>query len=358
MKARFQWHPKAQLVGEAPQLHHALSGQPFRIGGGGHLVAGLGQFETLTSGSIAAPRRILRSMESWIRSFEVNARLFDIGPGMRVAVLGGLEQSLALYGAIEALHLGAELHFLGHMRPDRQGLALADVDVIYATPAQLRMLKGIALPHLRHIILGGAKLDMGLRQDLAVMTDAAIHEFYGAAETSFITLAGGDAPAASVGSPYPEVEIDLRLGQVWVRSPYLFDGYIGAGSAVWDDGWLSVQEMGRMEGGYLYLSGRAGRMVTVADQNVFPEEMEAQMAGLPGITEIAILPKYDPLRGAIMVAVIQGDAGNEAQILAQARQLFGVLKAPRWVIWRQDWPKLVSGKTDLRALQAEVDAWR
>lgn len=357
MKQQFSWHAKARLVGEVPQilrekLQFALSGQPFRIGGTGKLAAVAGQFETLTSGSLAEPRRILRSMESWIRSFEVNAGMFGIGPGVRVAVLGGLEQSLSLYGAIEALHLGAELYYMGGMRPDRQAQACADVDVIYATPAQLRQLVGVQWPQLSRIIVGGSKLDGRLRADLALMTPAVVQEFYGAAEASFISLAGPDSPLDSVGQPYPCVEIDLRGGQIWVRSPYLFERYVEEGSAVWDQGWLSIGEMGRMEAGHLYLSGRVGRMVTVADQNVFPEEMEAVMALFAGITRVAVLPQVDKLRGVVMVAVVQGDAAQEAQILARARATFGVLKAPRRLIWQKDWPVLPSGKTDLRALTA------
>lgn len=356
MKERFSWHPMARLVGDVPllvraQLQLALSGQPFRIGGFGELAAAEGQFETLTSGSLAEPRRILRDMASWIRSFEVNAGVFGIGPGVRVAVLGRLEQSLALYVAVEALHLGAELHYLGGMRPDRQAVACGLVDVVYATPAQLRLLKGADWPNVSRIIVGGSKLDARLRADLAAMTPAVVQEFYGAAEASFISIAGSDAPLDSVGRPYPGVEIDLRGGQIWVRSPYLFERYIGEGSGVWDKDWLSVGEIGRLEGGYLYLSGRAGRMVTVADQNVFPEELEAVMAEFAGITRVAVLPFTDALRGMVMVAVVQGDMAQEAQILARARAVFGVLKAPRRLIWRQDWPLLASGKTDLRALQ-------
>ena len=55
----------------------------------------------------------------------MNAALFGIRPGVRVAVLGQLVHSLALYGAVEALSLGAELHLLDDLRPDRQRVALA-----------------------------------------------------------------------------------------------------------------------------------------------------------------------------------------------------------------------------------------
>lgn len=352
---QFQWHPAAKVVGDAAALRAALAvpGRAFRIGGEGPQPGGFGVFETLTSGSSGAPRRILRSMESWIASFEVNARLFGIGQGRRVAVLGDLAQSLALYGALEALHLGAEVVLLGGMRPDRQARALAGAPVIYATPAQLRLLVETGWQAEGLILVGGSKLDMRLR---AAMAGAEIREFYGAAEASFITMAGPDTPPDSVGAAYPGVKIDMRDGQIWVRSPYLFQGYAGAeaGGAVWEDGWLSVGEMGRIEGGNLYLSGRAGRMVTVADQNVFPEEIEAFIVGLPGVARVAVLPRPDLLRGAVMVAVLQGDRAAEAAVLAACRAHLGALKAPRAVIWRDDWPVLTSGKTDLVRLAREL----
>jgi long-chain acyl-CoA synthetase len=54
------------------------------------------------------------------------------------------------------------------------------------------------------------------------------------------------------------------------------------------------------------------------------------------------------------VAVIMGDPLQEETILRAARDLLGPLKAPRAVIWRETWPELASGKTNLTQLQAEV----
>lgn len=336
-------------------LRAALSGAPFRIGGTGLLEAGEGEFETLTSGSSGAPRRIVRSMESWIASFAVNARLFGIGRGARVAVLGGLEQSLSLYGAVEALHLGADLAVLGGMAARAQARALDGVDVVWASPAQLRLLLAQSdLPRVGHVIVGGSKLDDALR---AALSDVNVTEFYGAAEASFITMAGAVTPPDSVGAPYAGVDLAVRGGEVWLRSPYTFIRYAGAdaGSARWQDGWLSVGEMGRMVGGNLYLSGRAGRMVTVADQNVFPEQIEARMMALAGVRQVAVLPRRDSLRGVHLVAVCQGDSAQEGAILAVLRGEMGALKSPKALIWLEDWPCLPSGKTDLRILQAQVD---
>ena len=381
MTDRFRWHPKARLfdgagrdflpnsLGKAvapdsPAGLASVIGLPaFRIGAtdapapyqGGEPV-----LETLTSGSTGQPRRIRRTQGSWIASFAVNRR-FGIGPGARLAVLGRLVHSLALYGAVEGLHLGAEVHLLDSLRPDRQRRALEArrITHLYATPAQLRLLtEGQGhCPDLRLVLVGGSKLDAGLRRALSAMAPAAaIREFYGAAEASFISIADEGAPENSVGRLYEGVEVSLDpTGEIWVKSPYLFVSYAeGDGSAKWRDGWLSVGEIGRLEEGFLYLSGRAGRMVTVADQNVFPEEIEILMLSLPGVTKAAVLPVRDAMRGTVLVAMVQGDPSAEEAILACLRAELGALKAPRALFWQVDWPVLASGKTDLRALEARI----
>lgn len=380
MTDRFRWHPEARLfdgagrqvarsratrpvLADSPQgLAHAMDLPVFRIGAPDQPPPDLAEvpvFETLTSGSTGEPRRIRRTQGSWVASFAVSAGL-GIGPGARVAVLGRLVQSLSLYGAVEGLHLGAEVHLLGGLRPDRQRMAMRQrrVSHLYATPAQLRLLAdgGPPCPDLALILVGGSKLDPRLRVTLSQMApNALVREFYGAAETSFITLADALTPEASVGRPYPGVELMVADGEVWVKSPYLFTGYAGdPGSARWRDGWLSVGEMGRLEDGYLHLHGRAGRMVTVADQNVFPEEIEALMASFPGVARVAVLPVADARRGHVLIACVQGDPGMEPTILALLRRGLGPLKSPKALIWLEDWPTLHSGKTDLGALAAQV----
>ena len=385
MNDRFCWHPEARLVGaggsevmrpagmrpetsgmifpdSAEGLAAAIGHPAFRIGAADQPPPDPGEtpvLETLTSGSLGAPRRIRRSQASWIASFAVNRR-FGIGPGARVAVLGRLVQSLALYAAVEGLYLGAEVHLMADLRPDRQGQALVRrrITHLYATPAQLRLLveNSLPCPDLALILVGGSKLDSRLRAALASLAPTAeVREFYGAAETSFITLTDPQTPEGSVGRAYPGVDLRLDAGEVWVKSPYLFEGYASdPGSARWQDGWLSVGEMGRMEGPSLFLHGRIGRMVTVADQNVFPEEIEALMAALPGIQRVAVLPMPDPRRGAALVALALGDPGQGAAIMAATRQVLGPLKAPKRLIWVSDWPLLPSGKTDLRALEARI----
>ncbi|WP_158623215.1 AMP-binding protein [Pseudorhodobacter sp. E13] len=351
----------------AAALSAAFGAAPFRIGAVS-APAPVSGFETLTSGSTGSPRRIARDAGSWTRSFAVNAGLFGIGPGLRVAVLGRLVQSLSLYGAVEGLSLGAEVHILEGLRPDKQRAALAArrVQGLWASPPQLQLLieaGGPPLPDLRFVLVGGAKLDAGLRGALAVMCPkAAVREFYGAAEASFVTLADEQTPPHAVGRPYPGVDIGIGApggcaaeGRVWVRSPYLFHGYAGAdaGVAEWQGDWLGLGEIGRMEAGQLVLLGRIDRMVTVAGQNAYPEAMELFLLGLPGITRAAVVPRPDALRGQVLEAVLMGHA-EDAVVLTALRAKFGALIAPKRLHWRADWPVLPSGKVDLAAIAAAL----
>lgn len=172
---RFRWHEAARLYGpdgaetepvpaeiapdgpllaipEAPgpeaiamAMAAAAVGRGFCLHPAGRAPEGSGVPETLeclSSGSTGAPKRVVRRQASWLASHRVNADLVGIGPGDICGALGAASHSLTLYAAVEALCLGADMHLLGGLRPDRQArrLAEAGVTVLNATPTQLRML--------------------------------------------------------------------------------------------------------------------------------------------------------------------------------------------------------------------------
>lgn len=398
---RFRWHDKARLFGphgaetepvpahfdpEGPLLAiretpvgeavaramaAAESGRGFCLHPEGQAPVGEARAETLeclSSGTSGVPKRVVRHQDSWLASHRVNADLFGIGPGTVCAALGAASHSLTLYAAVEALCLGAEMHLLAGLRPVGQAarLAEAEVTMLNATPTQLRMLAeaGRPLPALRLVLIGGGALDRATRAAVAEMApNARIRVYYGASETSFIALSDDDTPEGAVGRPYPGVEIAVRdalgrelpegdTGEIWVRSPYLFDGYgsEGGGDTRWQDGWLTVGELGRVDFGQLTLAGRRSRMFTVADRNLFPEALEAVILRLPGVARAAVLPLPDRSRGQVPVALVQGGPGEDA-IRAACRQAMGAELSPRRVLELDDWPLLPSGKTDLRALE-------
>ncbi|WP_166418958.1 AMP-binding protein [Cochlodiniinecator piscidefendens] len=376
MSDRFHWHPETQVFGDKQHLlkdifaainanagfclPHEMPARVTRFAQVGP------QLQCMSSGTTGTARAIRRSHLSWIKSFERNAGMWAIRAQDTYAVLGALSHSLALYGAMEAVHLGADLHILTGQRPDRQMQALSQnqISILYATPAQIRGLCGAPCQNLRKLLIGGARLDTATRTHAQTQfPNADIFEFYGASETSFIALADHTTPEGSVGQAYPGAQISIldangtpqpagADGLVWVSGPYLFDDYIGPAAPATQrvDDRITVGECGALdENGNLTLKGRYDRMVAIADQNIYPEEIETFLLSQPEIQNAAIIAVADEKRGHILRGFIQG--GDAETVLKHCRTTLGPLKSPRQLISISQWPTLPSGKTDLQALK-------
>ena len=329
-----------------------------------------------SSGTSGAPKVIRRHPTSWIRSFSVNHTEFELDAGDTYAVLGHLGHSLSLYATLEALHLGADLVQLSGLRPKMQAAEIAGASVLYATPTQLRLLcagrtaTGLS-PHrkLRRIFCGGGRLDAELAKVLPQhFPNAKLHVFFGASETSFISISDAATPLGSVGRAYPGVSLDLRplpgqgkaIGEIWVSSPYLFDRYESGTSddTQWDGRALSIGEMGYLDpGGHLFLVGRKNRMVTVSDHNVFPEEVERIVALDPDVSDCAALAIKDPKRGHHIVCVVVGGSNPalDIRLRTACREMLGDASVPRHILHLDTLPLLPASKPDLQALHALIE---
>ena len=325
-------------------------------------------FQCLSAGSNGEPKRIRRSHASWIASFRVNAEAIQLNNKDSYAIVGRPSHSLALYAAMEAAFIGADIHALTGLRPDRQLQAIIQLasSILYATPTQLRQLcmgadslKTVA-SSVRHIYSGGGKLDLPTKQHTAtVFPNARLQEFYGATETSFITLSDERTPIDSVGKLYPGVELDIDQGELWVKSPYLFDAYVGADhtAASWRNGFVSVGEMGRMdESGYLFLAGRQSRRVNIADQLVFPESIEKLLAAHSNVRACAVVPVNDAKRGQVLAAMVEAEQTSalNTALLKLMRERFGNLVAPRTILFVAQLPTLPSGKPNLVQIERQL----
>jgi len=315
----------------------------------------------VTSGSTGAPKTIRRTQSSWVRSFQVNGDTLNLSPRDCVAVFGSLAHSLVLYGVLEAAHHGASILGLHGIRPDRQSdhLARQRASVLYLTPTQLGLLcaGGAPVPSVRHILVGGGPLRRALRdQATQVFPNATLTYFYGAAETSFVAWSDHETPPGAVGLPYPDVTFQIRdardgVGEIWVNSPYLFEGYATGHSSDtrWDNGFLSIGEYGRLDhAGHLYVMGRKSRMVTIADTNVFPEEVETYLAAILGVGGVAVIARPDAVRGHRLEAmvVLSDDSVTADTLLRRCRLDLGPLHAPHRVHLVPTLPMLPAGKPD------------
>lgn len=329
-----------------------------------------GDFVTQTGGSTGKPKTIVRNSDSWVKSFNHMGPIFQIDQHARVAVLGHLNHSLALYAALEAVHLGAEIHTLGGLNTNSMSAELIkrNISHIYATPTQLRLIRSRKIPQIKHLIVGGGKLSNHTKTHIkTVFTNAAITEFYGTAETSFITISDKLTPKHSVGHAFKNVQIRIKdtqgndvkfgtMGQVWVNSPYVFKGYLPTArvAASHRDDWIYTGEIGHLDqDGYLFLTGRADRAVTIADQTVYLDQLEAKISKILNIEPIAIIAIADPLRGYRLHAVISENLPITTDWPSILIDLPPFVR-PKTVSVIKDWPLLASGKTDYKKLETLI----
>ncbi len=284
-----------------------------------------GSFQTISGGSMGFPKVLERTCISWILSFNTNDKNYNLS-GSRVALLGSLTHSLSLYGALEAIFLGCEVHHLAGLSPSSQLEYLENkkIEILYVTPTQLRLMlsakyKNYLIDGLRYIFIGGASIEQNTLVELSKMApNAELKQFYGSSETSFITISDLFTPINSVGKAYPGVEIVLgdqpdkpvsvgETGRVWVRSPYLFSKYVGENTSKVNrfSDWVSPGELAKLDlDQNLFILGRIDRIFKIKDQAIIPEEIENYLLTKKDIMDVAVVKKNDVLRGNKAVAYI------------------------------------------------------
>lgn len=327
---------------------------------------------TLTSGSSGTPRIVLRTAASWAESFPAVSALLDdpaVPDAERVIALPAPpSSSLTLFSLAHALDGGPRPVFPGQ-DAGRDG-GLAGATSFHGTPQALRaLLDGGGLPRVRTALVGGSHLDKNLRAD-AESRGIRVISYYGAAELSFVAVDDGSGLR-----PFPGVDIDVRDGELWVRSPYMALGYLGAGGPLRTDGdWATVGDLAELDSRLdpgagpenetrtLRLRGRADGAIITASATVIPEEVEAELRRLPAIADAVVFGLPAGNVGALVAAMVEPAPGSPAITAGALRgstsSRLGPAHRPR--IWfTGELPRNASGKPARaeivrRALAGEV----
>ena len=292
-----------------------------------------------TSGSTARAKVLVRSRESWLRSF---AALGPV-PGP-VLVAGPLSSSLFLFGALHALWSGAELV----LRPRLNAADARGAGTVHAVPAMLadllhRIERGGAAGGPRIVVCGGAHVGDGLRARFArVLPASELIEYYGSAEHSLIAVRrGGDRLRPVAG-----VDLEVRAGILWVRSPLSFQGYVRAGRVEPAADWTTVGDrVERTASGGLTVHGRGATTISSGGRLVSAEEVEAVLRDVPGVDDVLVTGIPHATYGAMVTAVIQAEQPPSLRVLrAAARAALAPGKRPRRWLAVDALPRTASGK--------------
>ncbi|MFF2296417.1 class I adenylate-forming enzyme family protein [Arthrobacter sp. NPDC058127] len=287
----------------------------------------------LTSGTTSVPKAFTRSRHSWQVSFDASIEFFGLTPEDRTLAPGPLAASLNLYALSECLYAGAAFHTLETFDVGDVHAAISydGVTRLVLVPTMLRLLSergltgGVDASGVRSIICAGSKLDARtLEAARRWAPNAAIFEYYGASELSFVSgtrLAAGeplDAGGTGIGQPFPGVELKVMDddgaerpegadGNICVRSGMVSNGYLWGddGQALrCFDGWYTVGDQGYVDSGVLHILGRRSDMIITSGRNVYPHEVELALASVPGVSAAVAAGMLDEVRGQKVVAGI------------------------------------------------------
>lgn len=291
-----------------------------------------GTIELTTSGTSGRPRRVVRTAASWVDSFAVVAGLCGLGPDSRAWVPGPTSASMNAYAVCLTDHVGASL--VGS--PD-------DASHVFCTPTALTALLGADHRPLVAVVAGD-RLPSALA-DRAEAAGHTVHHYYGAAQLSFVGW-GRDADALR---PFPEVEVEVRAGELWVSSPWLCVREEGdpAVLRVTERGgrrWMSVGDRGFLDpGGRIVVAGRPDATTTGGVTVVLADVEAALRPHARG--EVVVVGRPHPRLGTVLVAVCT-DPADVATLPAAARRVLPSSHRPRrWAVLAE-LPVTAAGKVD------------
>ncbi|WOJ89782.1 AMP-binding protein [Methylocapsa polymorpha] len=216
---------------------------------------------------------------------------------------------------------------------------------------------------LRMSVAGGMALLDTVATRWREVTGTPVIEGYGLTECSPVLTFNPvhRAKVGSIGVPLPSTELKCvddegrevpigEPGEIIARGPQVMAGYWKQPEEtknVLRDGWIFTGDIATMDAdGYFNIVDRRKDMILVSGFNVYPNEVEAVLAKIPGVKECAVVGVPDEATGeAVKAFIVRRNQTLDADaIRAFCRGELAAYKAPRFIVFRDDLPKSNVGK--------------
>lgn len=192
-------------------------------------------------------------------------------------------------GTLSVLYTGAEWYAAEDMKATFGKIPVIKPTILVLVPGMCEILSSLVKMYgkpflggeLKSIIGGAANVPPRLIEEFDAL-GVNLFAGYGMTEAGNLTSANADVKTrpTSVGKIYPEQEVKLVDGEIWIHGDNVFLGYYGdaekTAEVLTEDGWLKTGDLGRFdEDGYLYIVGRIKNLIILSNgENVSPEALE------------------------------------------------------------------------------------
>ena len=227
------------------------------------------------------------------------------------------------------------------------------------------------LPAYECLLLGGSAPN-GTTLRRAVERGLHVRASYGMTETcSQVASASVAADYDGALVPLPGCDICVLaadedgLGQLAVKGPGVFDGYLNAQAAFTADGYFLTGDSARMVGRRVQVAERTQDMFVSGGENIYPEEIRAKLLQAPGVTEAYVFGVADDEWGRRPVAFVEAAAAcrmpefnpqeMEDEVLLSLAARVSRIYLPNHVAVVPEFPRTGIGKVDRATLQLFYD---
>jgi fatty-acyl-CoA synthase len=139
-----------------------------------------------------------------------------------------------------------------------------------------------------------------------------------------------------------------EVGQIFVRSSTLFDGYTSGATKDFHDGFMASGDMGYLDdAGRLFVVGRDDEMIVSGGENVYPIEVEKTLVAHPDVAEATVLGVDDDEYGqrlAAFVVLADGATSSVDDLKQHVRESLANYKVPRDITILDELPRGSTGK--------------
>ena len=343
-----------------------------------------------TSGTTGKPKGVIRSHESHIAFYLINAVEFGFSEHDKCMNVMPLCHINSTFYTFTFTYIGgsAYIHPARSFRPEEilEIIERHKITFISLIPTHYNLILNLPqekrnwdVSSIKKLLCSSAPARKQTK--LAVMEffkGVELYEAYGSTEAGIVTILKPEDQLRKLGSIGHEVAgadvIKLldeegapveqgEVGELYSRGPMLFDGYYNLPEKTKDsfrDGWFSAGDMAVMdEDGFYAIVDRKDNMIITGGENVYPSEVEEAVAAHESVFDCACIGVPDDKWGEKVVAVVTlksnetGESVSGDDLRSFCRNRIAGYKIPKQVFFIDDdeMPRTPTGKILHRKLR-------
>lgn len=289
---------------------------------------------------------------------------------------------------IATVYFGGTLSLMERFNPEELLMRLHSerLSNVFMVPTMFHAVFGLPestrnkydLSSLTHWLSNAAALPQATKElILTAWPHTRLFELYGSTEGGIVTSLRPEDQLRKiqcVGHPFPLTDVKLlddegnevppnSVGELFSRSPYVFNGYLGLPQATADGfngEYFSAGDLAKRDDeGYVYIVDRKKDMIISGGTNIYPREIEEILFRHPKIADVAVIGVPDDYWGEAIKAVVvlkPGAEASESDILAFCEDKVAKFKLPRSVSFIDELPRNPAAKVLKRDLRERFKA--